>query len=878
MYKPRLSPRETEVLGQIVDGKQVKVIAHELSISSETVRHYIKRIYKELDVHNRADVVRVALETPGLLNSRSATHESLGSRGLIGRDNDLQKIRKLLDQSRLVCIVGMGGIGKTSVARMLADDTGHADRQARLLDLRNTATSDDLFFQIGQAFDHKQQTSTGDVKAAVLRQISNESGTLILDNFEQLSSEAAVPDDIIKASPNLSIVVTSRVELDGSSAVHYPLGGLNIDAASTNGLSSASTLFQMASKQVAPDIVFDDQTTLIADQICQRLGGSPLAIKLASSWLDTLTIDQMRDALEAGSDILTSPWADRSDHRNMLNVIQATLDLRTPAERTVLEKLSVFAGPFDAAAAFAVTGCSAVTMATLLRAALVQTEPGPANSFSLHPLLKDTLRAASQAARDHKDTLDRFCEYYLSPRPNEANTAVPPLNTFPCRGRNHLHAWDICVHHQNFDTLVACAPALAEQMLLAGRGAEALAKLDAGVNAVLSSGHPDYAQYELDLRLALVPIHMTARGHSATETGQNAQRAVALARSQPDQRKLFRALWSAARFEMVRQEKGQRILSLAQECHSVEHEAGRDDEQVLSENLLGGAFFFVGRFATAERHFSACAAIYDPDRHRPLRNVLGQDIGALNYIQQSWTLFYLGRDADALRAARQAEALTFRLGDEASHGWYLVNAACLHFLRGDFQRVHDLASEGLSFAKAAKIEQMISGLCLLNGGARIMLGDADGGLAEVDEGMDLRRKHGLGPVTSWVADLLCTCHLQIGNLDAAERYLRFGIDHADASGCGPSHSELERHLGQILQDRGDFKQAAAAYSRALEIADGQGAKSLSLRAIRNLLDLNIRTGESHADLASLAGRLTGDLQSVDTKEAAAARDLATSFM
>jgi len=873
MYAPRLSPRETEVLSQIVEGKQVKVIAHALSISSETVRHYIKRIYKELDVHNRADVVRVALETPGLLTARSTAGRA-GKSDVIGREIDIRQIRSLLDQTALVCIVGMGGIGKTRVAQLLLQELDTPLSPAKLIDLRNTTDGDSLLFQIAQALNCDPK---GDVLDAVMHHAAHAKGTLILDNFEQLAGEVAVLDQIVEAAADLSIIVTSRIEIASAVAVHYPLSGLGLADAAKEAQAPAVTLFQMAAKQVAPEVAFDEQAIEIANQICRRLGGSPLAIKLASSWLDTLTIDQIADALETGAEILASPRADRADHGSMAKVIQTTLDFRSVVERAALGRLSVFAGPFDMSAASAVAQCSAATMATLLRAALVQKEPGLGISYSLHPLLREALNDAFNAADDSRNTLDRFCAYYLVPRGNEVDAELSPLDTLPCHGRNLLHAWDICLRNQDFDVLVTSAPKLAEQMLLAGRGAEALVKIVAGVEALARSGHPDRERLELDLRLSLVPILMSARGHSAVETGQNARRAVALARRQGDSEKLFRALWSAARFEMVRQDDGPRILSLASECHGV-GQTGRDQDLVLSENLMGGAFFFVGDFVAAERHLGASAAMYDPDRHGHLRRMLGQDVGGLSHIQHSWTLFYLGRDADALRAARRAEALTFRVGDAASHGWYLVNAACLHFLRGDFQRVKELASAGLAFAKDAEIEQMISGLCLLNGGARIMLGDADGGLLELEEGMDLRRKHGLGPVTSWVADLLCTCHLKLGNQNDAERFLLFGIDHAEASGCGPSHSELERHLGQIMEDRGDISQAQSAYGRALAIADRQGARALSVRAISNQLSLSERTGQRDAAVVGHARRMAGDLNDVDTKEAAAVRALAASFL
>ena len=56
-----LSPRETDVLRELVEGLSYKMIAHKLGISFETVRSHIKRIYEKLGVHNNTEAVALAL-------------------------------------------------------------------------------------------------------------------------------------------------------------------------------------------------------------------------------------------------------------------------------------------------------------------------------------------------------------------------------------------------------------------------------------------------------------------------------------------------------------------------------------------------------------------------------------------------------------------------------------------------------------------------------------------------------------------------------------------------------------------------------------------------------------------------------------------------
>lgn len=55
-----LTKRETEILEQIATGKSRKRIADELFIDLETVKSHIKNIYHKLDVHSKADAIKLA--------------------------------------------------------------------------------------------------------------------------------------------------------------------------------------------------------------------------------------------------------------------------------------------------------------------------------------------------------------------------------------------------------------------------------------------------------------------------------------------------------------------------------------------------------------------------------------------------------------------------------------------------------------------------------------------------------------------------------------------------------------------------------------------------------------------------------------------------
>jgi DNA-binding NarL/FixJ family response regulator len=68
LFKPEevpdynLTPREKEVLSCIVDGLSYKMIADKLSISYETVRSHVKKIYEKLHVASLTEVVSKAMK------------------------------------------------------------------------------------------------------------------------------------------------------------------------------------------------------------------------------------------------------------------------------------------------------------------------------------------------------------------------------------------------------------------------------------------------------------------------------------------------------------------------------------------------------------------------------------------------------------------------------------------------------------------------------------------------------------------------------------------------------------------------------------------------------------------------------------------------
>ena len=265
-----------------------------------------------------------------------------------GRTSELAAVRGALD-SRLVTLVGPGGIGKTRLARELGGDVWCAcveDSDAAAL-ARRLATA----LSVGAG-------RTGTRLAADLGSALASLGPtrLILDNLEQVVDAAAgLVRQWLDAAPALVIVATSREPLRVAGEHVIELGPLEVGA--------GVALFMDRARETEMEGV---------DCIVERLNGLPLAIELAAGWTGVLTVPALLDRLSDPLEWLVSDRRDRDPrHRTMTAVLKASWDLLSPSESAGLERLCTLRGSFSLADAEAL-GVAASTVRSLRAKSLLQ--------------------------------------------------------------------------------------------------------------------------------------------------------------------------------------------------------------------------------------------------------------------------------------------------------------------------------------------------------------------------------------------------------------------------------------------------------------------------------------------------------------------------
>ncbi|MEM9777952.1 MAG: LuxR C-terminal-related transcriptional regulator [Chloroflexota bacterium] len=303
----KLTRRELETLQLIATGLTNQEICEELTIGISTVKKYVQHIFGHLDVGNRETAVRTALRRNLIERNTGQVKNNLHQpvTPCIGRDQELKLLDKLTcsPDSRLITILGMGGIGKSRLALEMARGYG--------LDRKRFT---DGIFQLPLSADTPISKLITSIITIVNSQVpligSEATGTaqlyhaladkkmlFVFENIEQLPAARNIIQQILITSPHVKIVTTSQSKLDVYGEHILPLKGLPCSSKDPNKPSPAAELFYKATQQhICLHPTPND--AVIVNKICEAVSGHPLAIELAAAQLSALSLAQILSELK----------------------------------------------------------------------------------------------------------------------------------------------------------------------------------------------------------------------------------------------------------------------------------------------------------------------------------------------------------------------------------------------------------------------------------------------------------------------------------------------------------------------------------------------------------------------------------------------------
>ncbi len=270
----------------------------------------------------------------------------------IGRQVELGELKVMLAKSRLVTIVGAGGVGKTRVAVHAGAELVHEfDDGVWFADLATTTGEDAVVTEIASAFDVKSSGFSG-LLDHVVAHLKHKRLLLVLDNCEHVVAEAArVVHAILAACARVTILATSRERLSSHGEHVYRLPSLAVppsgeqrEADDALKFSAVALFIARASASDAHFAVTDANVGAVVE-ICRHLDGIALAIELAAARVTTLNVHQLLERLRKEFRLLKGD--DRTAHPRY-QTMRATLDWSyewlSEAEKALFRRLGIFRG------------------------------------------------------------------------------------------------------------------------------------------------------------------------------------------------------------------------------------------------------------------------------------------------------------------------------------------------------------------------------------------------------------------------------------------------------------------------------------------------------------------------------------------------------
>lgn len=373
---------------------------------------------------------------------------------LLGRADDIAAVAGLLRTSRVVSVVGAGGLGKTRLAQVVGREA--EQKSVHFVPLAGVTRDEDVASEVATALGVGEAVHP-DLSTGIASVLGPGPALLVLDNCEQVvRGAAALVQALVSLTRDLRVLTTSRAPLGLSSESVYLLPELS--------LATTVELFEQRARAARPGA---ELPAGAVEELCRHLDGLPLAAELAAARVRVMSVTEIARRLDDRFALLRGGARDAPErHRTLLAVVDWSWHLLDETGQRALRALSVFPDGFTADAAEHLVG-DAWVLEDLVDQSLLKVADTPSGARFR---MLETVRQFSTARRAEAGETERVTgqflewarEFGLARHTSVAQAdSVADLNPVRDEQDNLLHALRLALASQDRPTVVACASVLA---------------------------------------------------------------------------------------------------------------------------------------------------------------------------------------------------------------------------------------------------------------------------------------------------------------------------------------------------------------------------------------------------------------------------------
>jgi predicted ATPase/class 3 adenylate cyclase len=689
----------------------------------------------------------------------------------IGREREMAEVKRLVTSTRLLTLVGAGGLGKTRLALHVAaefvDGVPDGVWMVELASLSDAA----LVPQAVSSELHVREQPGRALTATLVEHLQYKHLMIILDNCEHLLDACAqLTHTLLSACPDLRILATSRQSLGVVEETVWSVPPLSAPDPARLGSREQVTAFEAVrlfidrATAIRPDLVITAADIPLLAQVCHRLDGIPLAIELAAARVKVLSIEQIAARLQDRFRLLvggsrTAPHR----HQTLRAVMEWSYALLSEPEQTVFRRLAAFSGGCTLESAEAICAGADIEpdrvldlMSQLVDKSLVIYTQGPDGRFHMLETIREYARenltetGDARATRDrHRDWFQRFAE-----QADATASAADEgwLDRLQVEHDNLRAALDHSIEARAGEAALRLAGALRRFWLIRGYWAEGRQYLETALTvtdtngtprtralagaAILAQSQGDYGRAEvlsrerLTLQRALgdkrgIADSLNSLGIAMLERGdyraarELLDESLAYGREVGDPQATASALINLAN---VAEHEGDYETAgrLCEESLELFRTIGDRRGSAFALNLLGLVASDQGDYVAARTRFEAGLA---------MRQELGDKRGIAGSFLQLGTIARKRGDDELARAYyRESLDIQRALGDQRGIATTVLNLGLVACRQGDLPRASELVVESLTIRAAqgnrTRIAECLEGLAMAaessEGSARLL--------------------------------------------------------------------------------------------------------------------------------------------------------------